>query len=112
MTATVPEFSNVVIAIVVTTFQMGPIVVNSQVPLKEVSFSKRIQRFGAVQCIEPFDIPMSLSLQDLDLSVTAPIFWTYLTAAQKNTNAAFTKVIARLTPNVRAISNVALKIVN
>ena len=38
MTVTVPEFSNVVIAIVVTTFQMGPIVVNSQVPLKEVSF--------------------------------------------------------------------------
>ena len=38
MTVTVPEFSNVVIAIVVTIFQMGPIVVNSQVPLKEVSF--------------------------------------------------------------------------
>ena len=38
MTVTVPEFSNVVIAIVVTIFQMGPIVVNSQVPLKEVGF--------------------------------------------------------------------------
>ena len=40
MTVTVPEFSNVVIAIVVTTFQMGPIVVNSQVPLKEVMIPK------------------------------------------------------------------------
>ena len=50
MTVTAPGFLNVVIAIVVTTFQMGPIVVNSQVPLKEVSFcignSKRIHRFG------------------------------------------------------------------
>ena len=64
--------------------------------------------------IKAFDIPtsVSLSLQGLDLSAMAPIFWTYLTAAPKNTNAAFTKVIARLTPSVRAISNVALKIVN
>ena len=54
MTATVPEFSNVVIAIVVTTFQMGPIVVNSQVPLKEVSFSKRIQRFGCCSMYRSF----------------------------------------------------------
>ena len=38
MTVTVPEFSNVVIAIVVTTFQMAQIVVSNQVPLKEVSF--------------------------------------------------------------------------
>ena len=40
MTVTAPGFLNVVIAIVVTTFQMGPIVVNSQVPLKEVMIPK------------------------------------------------------------------------
>jgi hypothetical protein len=38
MTVTVWEFSNVVIAIVETIFQMGQIVVNNQVPQKEVSF--------------------------------------------------------------------------
>ena len=38
MTATVWEFSNVAIAIVETIFQMGQIVVNNQVPRKEVSF--------------------------------------------------------------------------
>ena len=54
---------------------------------------------------------MSLFLQSLDLFAMAPIFLTYLTAAPKNTNVTFTKVIARLTPSVRAISNVALKIV-
>ena len=38
MTATVMEFSNVAITIVETIFQMGQIVVNNQVPRKEVSF--------------------------------------------------------------------------
>ena len=62
--------------------------------------------------IQVFDTPMSLFLQGLDLFAMAPIFLTYLTAALKSTNVTFTKVIARLTPSVRAISNVALKIVN
>ena len=38
MTVTVREFSNVAIAIVETIFQMGQIVVNNQVPRKEVTF--------------------------------------------------------------------------
>jgi hypothetical protein len=38
MTATVMEFSNVAIKIVETIFQMGQIVVNNQVPRKEVCF--------------------------------------------------------------------------
>ena len=38
MTVTVREFSNVAITIVETVFQMGRIVVNNQVPRKEVSF--------------------------------------------------------------------------
>ena len=38
MTVTVWEFSNVEIAIVETIFRMGQIVVNNQVPRKEVSF--------------------------------------------------------------------------
>ena len=38
MTVTVWEFSNVAITIVETIFQMGQIVVNNQVPRKEVSF--------------------------------------------------------------------------
>ena len=38
MTVTVWEFSNVAKAIVETIFQMGRIVVNNQVPRKEVSF--------------------------------------------------------------------------
>ena len=38
MTVTVQEFSNVAIAIVETIFRMGQIVVNNQVPRKEVSF--------------------------------------------------------------------------
>ena len=38
MTLTVREFSNVEIAIVETIFRMEQIVVNNQVPLKEVSF--------------------------------------------------------------------------
>ena len=38
MTVTVREFSNVEIAIVETIFRVGQIVVNNQVPLKEVSF--------------------------------------------------------------------------
>ena len=38
MTVTVWEFSNVAIAIVETIFQVGQIVVNNQVPRKEVSF--------------------------------------------------------------------------
>ena len=38
MTVTVWEFSNVAIAIAETIFQMGQIVVNNQVPRKEVSF--------------------------------------------------------------------------
>ena len=37
-TATVWEFSNVAIAIAETIFQMGQIVVNNQIPRKEVSF--------------------------------------------------------------------------
>ena len=51
-------------------------------------------------------------MQGLDLSAMAPTFLTYLTVALKNTNVDFTKVIARLTLSVRAISNVALRIVN
>ena len=50
-TVTVPEFSNVVIAIVVTTFQMGPIVVNSQVPLKEVSFCLLLSEFTGLDTV-------------------------------------------------------------
>ena len=38
ITVTVWEFSNVAIAIAETIFQMGQIVVNNQVPRKEVSF--------------------------------------------------------------------------
>ena len=38
MTVTVPEFSYAAITIVETIFQMGQIVVNNQVPQKEVSF--------------------------------------------------------------------------
>ena len=38
MTVTVWEFSNVAMAIVETIFQMGQIVVNNQVPRKEVTF--------------------------------------------------------------------------
>ena len=38
MTVTVQEFSNVAIAIVETIFRMGQIVVNNQVPRKEVTF--------------------------------------------------------------------------
>ena len=38
MTVTVREFSNVEIAIVETIFRMGQIVVNNQVPRKEVTF--------------------------------------------------------------------------
>ena len=51
-------------------------------------------------------------MQGLDLFAMAPTFLTYLTAALKNTNADFTKVIVRLTLSVRAISNVALRIVD
>ena len=51
-------------------------------------------------------------MQGLDLSATAPTFLTYLIAALKNTNADFTKVTVRLTLSVKAISNVALRIVN
>ena len=49
MTVTVLEFSYVAITIVETIFQMGQIVVNNQVPRKEVSFwiiPVRIQRSG------------------------------------------------------------------
>ena len=42
----------------------------------------------------------------------APTFLTYLSVALKNTNANFTKVTVRLTLSVKAISNVALRIVN
>ena len=51
-------------------------------------------------------------MQSLDLSAMAPIYLTYLTVAPKNSNAGFTKVIAQLTLSVRAVSNVALRIVN
>ena len=51
-------------------------------------------------------------IKGLDLSAMAPTILTFLTAALKNTNVDFTKVIARLTLSVRAISNVALRIVN
>ena len=51
-------------------------------------------------------------MKGLALSAMAPTFLTYLTVALKNTNVDFTKVIARLTLSVRAISNVALRIVN
>ena len=50
-------------------------------------------------------------MQSLDLSAMAPTFLTYLTAALKNTNADFTKVPVQLTLSVKAISNVALRIV-
>ena len=50
--------------------------------------------------------------QGLDLSAVAPTILTFLTAALKNTNVDFTKVIARLTLSVRAILNVAPRIVN
>ena len=51
-------------------------------------------------------------IQGLDLSAMVPTILTFLTAALKNTNVDFTKVIARLTLSVRAISNVAIRIVN
>ena len=51
-------------------------------------------------------------IQGLDLSAMAPTILTFLTAALKNTNVDFTKVIARLTLSVRAILNVASRIVN
>ena len=63
-TVTVPEFSNVVIAIVVTTFQMGPIVVNSQVPLKEVSFCIILSEFtglATVHFIKIYQFVLSIS---------------------------------------------------
>ena len=50
-TVTAPGFLNVVIAIVVTTFQMGPIVVNSQVPLKEVSFCIILSEFTGLATV-------------------------------------------------------------
>ena len=52
ITVTVWEFSNVVIAIVGNIFQMGQIVVNNQVPRREVSFFQRIQRFGFCSIID------------------------------------------------------------
>ena len=64
MTVTVPEFSNVVIVIVVTTFQMGPIVVNSQVPLKEVSFCiilSEFTGFATVHFIKIYQFVLSIS---------------------------------------------------
>ena len=51
-------------------------------------------------------------MKGLALSAMAQTFLTYLTVALKNTNVDFTKVIARLTLSVRAILNVALRIVN
>ena len=51
-------------------------------------------------------------MQGQDLYVMAPTFLTYLSAALKNTNADFTKVPVQLTLSVKAISNVALRIVN
>ena len=51
-------------------------------------------------------------MQGQDLYVMAPTFLTFLTAALKNTNVDFTKVIARLTLSVRVILNVASRIVN
>ena len=51
-------------------------------------------------------------MKGLALSAMAPTFLTYLTVVLKNTNVDFTKVIAQLTLSVRAISNVALRIVN
>ena len=51
MIVTVPEFSNVVIAIVVTTFQIEQIVVNSQVPLKEVSFCIILSEFTGLATV-------------------------------------------------------------
>ena len=50
-------------------------------------------------------------MQGQDLYVMAPTFLTYLSAALKNTNADFTKVPVQLTLSVKAISNVALRIV-
>ena len=44
MTVTAWEFSNVAIAIAETIFQMGQIVVNNQVPQKEVSFLNKTNR--------------------------------------------------------------------
>ena len=44
MTVTAWEFSNVAIAIAETIFQMGQIVVNNQVPRKEVSFLNKPNR--------------------------------------------------------------------
>ena len=51
-------------------------------------------------------------MQGQDLYVMAPTFLTFLTAALKNTNVDFTREIARLTLSVRAVLNVALRIVN
>ena len=51
-------------------------------------------------------------MQGLDLTAMAPTIMTYLSAALKNINADFIKVHARLTLSVKAISNVALRIVS
>ena len=51
-------------------------------------------------------------MQGLDLPATATTLVTYLSVALKNTNADFTKVTVGLTLSVKAISNVALRIVN
>ena len=50
-------------------------------------------------------------MQGQDLYVMAPTFLTLLSAALKNTNADFTKVPVQVTLSVKAISNVALRIV-
>ena len=50
-------------------------------------------------------------MQGQDLYAMAPAFLTYLIAALKNTNADFTKVPVQLTLSVKAISNVAVRIV-
>ena len=50
-------------------------------------------------------------MQGLDLPATATTFLTYLSVALKNTNADFTKVPVQVTLSVKAISNVALRIV-
>ena len=52
-------------------------------------------------------------MQVLDLYAMTPLtILTYLTVALKNTNVDFTRVIARLTLSVRAVLNVASRIVN
>ena len=50
-------------------------------------------------------------MQGLDLPATATTFLTYLSVALKNTNVDFTKVPVQVTLSVKAISNVALRIV-